>query len=93
MEMPSTSTLSRNQKYKKVIGIRQKLAMVASECGMPEFRRKYSAIESLLLHWEKSVDVVADSMTLVLSPTKDRSNLVTYYISYVMFHVAIMHVV
>lgn len=45
-EVPSTSTLSRNQKYKKVIGIGQKLAMVASECGMPDFRRKYSTIES-----------------------------------------------
>ena len=40
LEMPvtSTSTLSRNQKYKKVVEIGQKLAMVASECGMPQFR-------------------------------------------------------
>ena len=35
-EIPSTSNLSRNLKYKKVIGIGQKLAMVASECGMPD---------------------------------------------------------
>ena len=31
MEVPCNSTLSRNQKYRKVIGIGQKLAMVASE--------------------------------------------------------------
>ena len=59
LEMPvtSTSTLSRNQKYKKVVEIGQKLAMVASECGMPEFRKKCSIIESLLLHWENNTEV------------------------------------
>ena len=83
-EVPSTSTLSRNQKYKKVIGIGQKLAMVASECGMPDFRRKYGTIESLLLHWENNVEVcvvpvdeVADSTAATKETSDDVSNLIT----------------
>ena len=83
MKAPSTSTLSRNQKYKKVVGIGQKLAMVASECGMPEFRRKCSTIESLLQHWENNVEVcvvpvqdVADSKAVssAVSPMKETSD-------------------
>ena len=80
MKVPSTSTLSRNQKYKKVVGIGQKLAMVASECGMPEFRRKCSTIESLLQHWENNVEVcvqdVADSKAVssAVSPMKETSD-------------------
>ena len=57
VESQSTSTLSRNQKYTKALGIGQKMAMIASECGMSEFRRKYTVIESLLQHWENNVDV------------------------------------
>ena len=76
-------SLSRNQKYKKVVGIGQKLAMVASECGMPEFRRKCSTIESLLQHWENNVEVcvvpvqdVADSKAVssAVSPMKETSD-------------------
>ena len=109
MEMPSTSTLSRNQKYKNIVGIGQKLAMVASECGMPEFRRKYNTLESLLLHWENSVEVcvvpvqdVADSKAVnrisAMSPTKEKSGLVSNLLHLVYhipckFIVTIMHVV
>ena len=85
LEMPvtSTSTLSRNQKYKKVVEIGQKLAMVASECGMPEFRKKCSIIESLLLHWENNTEVcvvpvqdVAGSGAVVsgMHPTEEASD-------------------
>ena len=52
-----TCTLSRNQKYKKTLDVGNKLAMVASECGMPDFRRKYDAIQSLLHYWEHNVEV------------------------------------
>ena len=59
------------------------LAMVASECGMPEFRRKCSTIESLLQHWENNVEVcvvpvqdVADSKAVssAVSPMKETSD-------------------
>lgn len=32
------STLARNQKYRKILSLTNKLAVVASQCGMPEFR-------------------------------------------------------
>ena len=58
--------------------------MVASECGMPDFRRKYSTIESLLLHWENNVEVcvvpvdeVADSTAATKETSDDVSNLIT----------------
>ena len=51
------STLSKNQKYKKALGIGQKLAALSSECGMAEFRRKFVLLESLLSNWERNCDV------------------------------------
>lgn len=63
--LPSTSainrTLSRNQKYNKMFAIGKKLASIACEFGMPEFRRKIGVIESILHHWENNseVEVVA----------------------------------
>ena len=101
MEMPSTSILSRNQKYEKVTGIGQKLTMVASECGMPNLEGNTVPL-NLCSYTERTMSksvmfllmlLTLKLLTLVLSPTKDRSDVVTYYISYVMFHVAIMHVV
>ena len=51
------STLSKNQKYKKALGIGQKLAALSSECGMAEFRRKFVLLKSLLSNWERNCDV------------------------------------
>lgn len=52
-----TSTLSRNQKYRKMLEVGQKLAMVASEHGMLDFRKKYDAVQSLLHCWENNIEV------------------------------------
>ena len=46
------STLSKNQKYRKALGIGQKLAALTSECGMNEFKRKTLVLENLLNYWE-----------------------------------------
>ena len=54
---PLKSTLSKNQKYKKALGLGQKLAALSSECGMAEFRRKVVVLESLLSYWERNCDV------------------------------------
>ena len=35
------STLSKNQKYKKALGLGQKLAALTSECGMSEFKGRF----------------------------------------------------
>ena len=51
------STLSKNQKYRKALGIGQKLAALSSECGMAEFRRKFVLLESLQSNWERNCDV------------------------------------
>lgn len=50
-------TLSRNQKYRKMLDIGKKLASAASEFGMPEFRKKITVVESLLHYWENNVEV------------------------------------
>ena len=54
---PLKSTLSKNQKYKKALGLGQKLAALSSECGMAEFRRKIVVLESLLSYWERKCDI------------------------------------
>ena len=55
--VPLHSTLSKNHKYKKVLGLGQKLAALSSECGMVEFRRKADILESLLKYWERNCDI------------------------------------
>ena len=54
---PLKSTLSKNQKYKKALGLGLKLAALSSECGMAEFRRKVVVLEPLLSYWERNCDV------------------------------------
>ena len=45
-----------------------------NECGMSDFRRKYSVLESLLQHWENNVEVnivpLEDSETIIPSNTQ-----------------------
>lgn len=50
---PSMSTLSKTQKYKKALGLGQKLAALTSECGMTEFKRKISILETLFVMGKK----------------------------------------
>ena len=48
-----SGTLSRNQKYKKMSSLCQKLAMISSQCGMSEFRDKFATIQELVELWEE----------------------------------------
>ena len=41
-------TLASNQKFQKVQTLCQKLAAIASLCGMSQFRQKYAQIETLV---------------------------------------------
>ena len=41
-------TLSQSQKYTKMLKFCQKLAAIASQCGMPEFCEKLSTVDPLL---------------------------------------------
>ena len=51
-ELPEKSimkgTLSRNQKYSKMLKVAQKLATVSCQYGIPEFRENYSVVERLI---------------------------------------------
>jgi len=58
------STLSQNQKYRKIHSITDKLAFCASQCGMAEFRDKYATLETVLKLWENN-----DTFSIV--PTED----------------------
>ena len=48
-------TLSQSQKYRKMLNTSEKLAAIASHCGMPEFREKLSTIETIIELWDKNV--------------------------------------
>ena len=61
-----SSTLSKNQKHRKILSLSQKLAVLASNCGMPDFRQKYSDIENLISFWENNV-------SFAIIPTSDTS--------------------
>ena len=61
-----SSTLSKNQKYCKILSLSQKLAVLASNCGMPDFRQKYSDVENLISFWENNV-------SFAIIPTSDTS--------------------
>ena len=63
------SSLARNQKYRKMLTLTNKLAVMASQCGMPEFREKYSTIESLVHLWEENVPFTLVPITDLPSST------------------------
>ena len=44
-------TLSQSQKYTKMNNSCKRLATIASQCGMPEFREKYAQIETIFDFW------------------------------------------
>lgn len=48
-------TLSQSQKYRKMLNTSEKLAAIASHCGMPEFCEKLSTIETIIKLWDKNV--------------------------------------
>ena len=49
------ATLSQSQKYTKMLKVCQKLAAIASQCGMPEFCEKTSTIESIIELWDENI--------------------------------------
>ena len=48
-------TLSQSQKYTKMLKFCQKLAAIASQCGMPEFCGELSTVESIIESWDKNI--------------------------------------
>jgi len=64
---PLQGILSQNQKYKKVLEMGQKIAGVASQVGMPNFREVFAVLEQLLSHWE--------NVSVVVTPKEDGSSL------------------
>ena len=53
-----TGTLARNQKFRKMQSLCQKLAMIASECGMPQYREKYAQVRRLIDLWENDIPAI-----------------------------------
>ena len=58
-----SGTLARNQKYRKMQTLCQKLAVISSLCGMAEFRNKYAEVQSLIRHWESNTPIVITPVT------------------------------
>ena len=52
-------SLSKAQKYRKMLNLSQKLAVIGSEYGMKEFRSKISQVEELLQCWEQNILLVS----------------------------------
>ena len=72
----ATTTLSQGQKFKKMLSLCHKLATVASQSGMPEFRKKYDDVENILRCWEQNVSVVITATSdLTLKVTSDMSHM------------------
>ena len=57
-QLPTKRTLSQPQKYRKMLEISQKLAVRASTVGMPQFRKMYSQVSTLLQYWDENIDFV-----------------------------------
>ena len=55
LKLKGKVTLSQSQKYRKMLNTSEKLAAIASQCGMPEFREKLSTIETIIELWDKNV--------------------------------------
>ena len=53
-----SGTLARNQKFRKMLSLGQKLATISSECGMPQFREKCAQVDKLIDLWEKNIPAI-----------------------------------
>ena len=62
------NTLTQTQKYRKMQTLCQKLAAMASLCGMAEFREKYAEVNLLINYWESNTQ-------FVFAPTEDKFNM------------------
>ena len=54
-ECKLSGTLARNQMFRKMQSLCQKLATIASECGMPQYREKYTQVTKLVDLWERNI--------------------------------------
>ena len=57
-ECKLTGTLARNQKFRKMQSLCQKLAMIASEWGMPQYREKHAQVSRLIDLWERNIPAI-----------------------------------
>ena len=70
------STLSQSQKYRKIHTLTDKLAFCASQCGMAEFREKYTTLDKVLNLWENNCDFTVVPITDCISTTKEEKSVV-----------------
>ena len=70
------STLSQSQKYRKIHTLTDKLAFCASQCGMAEFREKYTTLEKVLNLWENNCDLTVVPTIDCTSTTKEEKYVV-----------------
>ena len=54
-ECKLTGTLAHNQKFRKM---QSQLAMIASECGMPQYREKHAQVSRLIDLWERYIPAI-----------------------------------
>ena len=50
-----STALSHNQKYKKMRSLTDKLSLITSECGMPQFLEKFVQLQKLVGYWENDI--------------------------------------
>ena len=64
------TSLSRSQKYTKMMNLCQKLATVASQCGMLEFRKKFEDVQCIVQCWEqnKSCSITEEPIDVSIKP-------------------------
>ena len=90
---PLKGTLSQNQKYKKALEMGQKIAGVASQVGMPNFREMFAVLEQLLSYWENGVSVVVTPKEDG-SPLEHKVTMSLYlFIIHVLLHMEVLLVV
>ena len=51
-----TGILTRNQKYRKMLTLCEKLAIVSSQFGMVEFKKKYAEVQTIIRYWDPNCD-------------------------------------
>ena len=58
-----TGMLAQNQKYRKMQTLYEKLAIVSSQYGMVEFKKKYAEVQTIIRYWESNTPIVITPVT------------------------------
>ena len=58
-----TGILTRNQKYRKMRTLCEKLAIISSQYGMVEFKKKYAEVQTIIRYWESNTPIVITPVT------------------------------